>query len=178
MYILVNQGDSVGLLTFGQSLQKLFMPTSTFEGLRPMLLHLEAIKPTGRTNIEHSLHQAAEIIRGRCLVIVISDLLQPPTEALRGLRHLQHDGHDVTVMHVLDGGELQLSFAGLAELRELETGEKMVVEADEIKAAYTREVEKYLQEVRQGCAECMADYHFVDTRLPIEEALHRRAARR
>jgi len=177
MYILLNQGDAVGLMTFDERVRQTFAPISSFDGLRPMLLHLEQSEPTGKTNVEAALHAAAEIIKRRSLVILISDLLQPPAEILRGLRHLQHDGHDITVLHLLDPAERRLTFTGHAELRELETAAKMVIEADEIREAYTREVDRYLAELRKGCADCNAEYHFITTRMPVEEALHLRATR-
>ena len=177
MYILLNQGDAAGLMTFDNQILKSFPPVGSFEGLRPLLLHLEEIRPGGRTDIEAALHQAAEMIKRRSLIILISDLLQDPVNILRGVRHLQHNGHDVTVLHVLDGGELRLPFTGHAELRELETRQKMVIEADELRDAYAHEVDRYLTEIRQGCLDCFADYHLVDTRRPIEESLHLRATR-
>ena len=178
MYILVHQSDWVGLMTFDSKLKKTFPPVGSFEGLRPMLLHLEKIEPKGQSNIETAIHEAAELMPARSLVILISDLLQNPAEILRGLQHLHHDGHDITVMHVLDGGELVLPFDGLAELRELETGRKQVIEATEIRDAYIRTVERYLETIRRGCTDCLADYFMMETKLPVEEALHRRASRK
>jgi len=178
MYILVHQSDWVGLMTFDDKLKKTFPPVGSFEGLRPLLLHLESVVPKGPSNIEAALHEAAELIKARSLVIVISDLLQNPVEIMRGLQHLHHAGHDVTVLHVLDGGELVLPFDGLVELRELETAKKQVIEASEIKDAYIRAVERYLEAIRRGCTDCMADYFMMETKMPVEEALHRRAARK
>ena len=39
------------------------------------------------------------------------------TEILRGVRHLHHNGHEVTIMHVIDPAEMHLTFSGLVELR-------------------------------------------------------------
>jgi uncharacterized protein (DUF58 family) len=177
MYILINQSDSAGLMLFDGQIRQTFAPSGSFEGLRPMLLSLEAIKPTGRSKIEQAIHAAAEMIKSKSLVIIISDLLDNPAEILRGVRHLHHDGHEVTLMHVLDAGELHLNFTGLAELKELETGSRMVIQADEVKEAYSAEVQRYIDELRRGCMDCMADYYLIDTRKPIEEALHLRAQR-
>ena len=177
MYILIHQSDSAGLMTFSDKIHQSLPPTGTLEGLRPMLLALEAAKPAGRSHIEETLHQVAEQIRLRSLVILISDLLRDPAEILRGIRHLHHNGHEVTVMHLLDPGEIRLNFTGLVELRELETSQKLVLQADEIREAYTAEVERYIEQLRRGCTDCLADYHLVDTRKPIEEALHMRATR-
>jgi uncharacterized protein (DUF58 family) len=171
MYILVNQGDSVGLLPFDTGIHDAIPPTGTFEGLRPLLLALETIRAGGAGDIEAALHATAALVRSRSLVIVVSDLLQDALAIVRGVRHLHHDGHNVLVMHVMDPGERRLSFGGVAELRELETGRRMVVEVDEIRDAYREAVLRHIRELRFGCAECMADYRLVDTRAPIEESL-------
>lgn len=173
MYILVRQGDSVGLATFNDRVREHFEPTGTFEGLRPLLLHLQRLRPAGRSRIEAALHQAAAGIRSRSLVIVISDLLEEPEGILRGIRHLHHDGHNIMVLHVLDRGERRLSFGGIAELRELETGARLLIEVDEIREAYRHAVEQYLNKLRAACAECQADYRLMDTLAPLEESLSR-----
>ena len=173
MYILISQGDSVGLLTFESRLGATFEPAGSLEGLRPLLLGLEDIRPAGRSHIEHAVHEVAGLLRSRSLVILISDLLEKPEDIVRGIWHLHHDGHDVLVLHVMDGGEMSLAIEGSAELRELETGARMVVEVDELREAYGREIHRYLEELRLGCAGCMATYHFVDTRAPVEETLMR-----
>lgn len=171
MYVLVNQGDSAGLVTFDSGMGKVFEPVGTFDGLRPLLLWLEEIDPSGRSDIEEAVHEAAVMLRSRSLVVIISDLLQNPSQVLRGIRHLFHDGHNVMILHVMDPSELRLSFAGTAELRELETGRRMVVEVDEIRDAYGTEVGRYLDELRIGCTECLADYHLIETSNPVEESL-------
>ncbi len=177
MFILVNQSDAAGLMVFNDALRQTFAPVGSLEGLRPLLLGLEEAKPAGRSNIEGALHQLAEHIRSRSLVILISDLLQNPAEILRGLRHLHHNKHEIMVLHVMDGAELNLTFHGLTELRELETGAKLVVQADEIREAYATEVQRYLDELRRGCLDCLADYRLINTRTPLEEALHLKISR-
>ncbi len=177
MFILVGQGDSSGLATFVQGIERRLDPVASFEGLREPLLFLESIDPHGRSDIEAALHDAAASISRKNLVIVISDLLQAPERILRGVAHLRHDGHEVLVIHVLDPAERRLPYAGLIEFRELETGERMVVEADEVRASYEREVEHYIAELRAGCAQFSALYHMVDTRTPIDDVLFTRLTR-
>lgn len=177
LFILVGQGDSAGLATFVEGIERRLDPVASIEGLREPLLFLEAIAPHGRSDIEAALHAAASGIRRRNLVVVISDLLQAPERILRGVAHLRHDGHEVLLLHVLDPAELRLPYAGLIEFRELETAERMVVEADEIRAAYAREVERYIEELRVGCAQFSALYHLIDTHTPIDDALFTRLTR-
>ena len=177
LFMLVNQGDTAGLMTFDHAIRQRFAPVGSMEGLRRLLLGLEAIAPAGRSDIEAVLHEAAQLIHARSLVIVVSDLLQDPGAVLRGLRHLNHDRHAIMVLHVMDFAERRLSAGGLAEFRELETGARMVVELDEIRQAFAREVERYLEEIRRGCGGCRAAYHLLDTRAPLDESLFRRISR-
>src|SRR5580658_2437098 len=172
MLVLVGQSDSAGLTFFNEEIRRTFPPVGSLNGLRPLLLALEEIKPSGRSQIEQALHQTAERIQRRSLVILISDLLQEPSGIIRGIQHLRHNKHEVLVLQILDAAEMNLSFGGLAELRELETGARLPVEADEIREAYASEVARFLDELRRGCTGSRADYYLVDTRAPVEQTLH------
>lgn len=176
MYMMINQGDSAGLMTFDDKVRNIYEPSSSFVGLRPMLLGLEDIEPQGQSNIESALHKAAEIIKGRSLVVIISDLLQDPRQTLQGIGHLCYDGKDVTVFHVLDPGELRLPDEGLIEVEFLETREKMSVDIAEFRELYLQRIREYLDEVRIGCTNEGAHYILVDTSTDIQDVLHRRAA--
>lgn len=173
LYLLVNQGDSAAFSTFDRQQRSAFEPIGTREGLRPLLLHLESIRPNGRGDIEAAIHEAANRARARSLFIIISDFLQDAAAIVNGLRHLHHDGHSIIALHVLDHGERELGFSGIAELRELETGRRLVIDVENVRTAYAAAVGRHIDELRAGCAECMADYHLLDTRLPVVEALNR-----
>lgn len=174
MYVLVSQSDAVGLTLFGETAGKSLPPTGSLDGLRPMLLALQEIRPAGRSQIHAALHRLAEQVQRRSLVILISDLLEDPAQLVRGLQHLHHNRHEIMVLQPLDAAELSLNFGGLSELRDLETGERLPVQADEIREAYAQEVRKFLDEIRRGCLDCLAEYHLVDTRTPLEETFHAR----
>jgi uncharacterized protein (DUF58 family) len=172
MLVLVGQSDSAGLTLFNDEIRQTFPSAGSLNGLRPLLLALEEIKPSGRSQIEQALHQMADRIQRRSLVILISDLLQDPAGIIRGIQHLRHNQHEVLVLQPLDAAEMSLSFSGLAELRELETGARLPVAADELREAYASEVSLFLEEIRRGCGGSMADYHLIDTRTPVEQTLH------
>ena len=175
MYLLVCQGDAVALSFFTDRVTQRFAPVASTETLGPVLLEMEKVEAKGSGNIEKSLHEAAEMLKQRSLVVVISDLLQPPAQFARGIQHLQHNRHDVTVFHVLDAAEIALPMHGLVELRDLETSEKLVIDADEIRPRYAKAVQSYLAEVSRLCTACGAHYFTVDTRTPMLEALAKRA---
>lgn len=171
MFMLVNQHDAAALMTFDAKLTKGFSPVSSSEGLRPMLEHLEALKPSGYGNIEASIHDATARMVSKSLVIVISDFLQNAEMILRGIRHLHHDGHNVMAFHVMDRGERRLSFGGVAELRDLETKKRLVLDVDEIKDAYQAAVAQHQEALRAACTDCLATYHLVETTQPVESVL-------
>jgi uncharacterized protein (DUF58 family) len=175
MYLLVGQGDAVALSFFTDKVSRSFEAVASTESLSPILMEMENIEPKGAGNIAKALHEAAEMVKQRSLVIVISDLLQPPAEFARGIQHLQHNRHDVTVFHVLDAAEIALPMHGLVELRDLETSEKLLIEADEIRPRYAQSVKGYLAEVSRICTACGAHYFTIETRTPMLEALAKRA---
>ncbi len=172
-YALTRQGDAAGLCTFAEGLEHRLPPTVTLSGLRPMLTLLETLQPRGRSDIGASLQQAAELLPARSLVIVISDFLQPAPQIVRGLRRLDHDGHNLVLLHVIDGAEQRLDFSGIADLRELETGRRLVVDIDEVRLAYAQAIDAHIETLRRACSDCLGDYHLMDTREPVEAALRR-----
>jgi len=178
MYLMTGQGDTVSLITFDNEIREYYEPAGSFAGLRPMLLGLEKITPKGKSDIEASLHAAAELIRGRALVVVISDLLTEPDSIMRGLNHLYHDGKEVTVFHVLDPAELHMPGTGLVEVVALETNQRMTVDWGQIREAYFEQLNFYLDELRKGCQNIRADYVLVDTRTEVYDAILRRSRMR
>jgi len=177
MFVLRNQGDHVSLATFDRRILSWSDLVGTSEGLRPLLLSLEDLRPAGEGDIEAAIHDAAETMHAKSLVVLISDLLQDADKLVRGMRRLHHDGHNAIVLHVVDKGERHLSFGGMAEMMDLETRERMVVEVDEIREAYEAAMDRHIETLRRGCTECLADYYLLDTSVPVTEALSRLAAK-
>jgi uncharacterized protein (DUF58 family) len=176
-YALTRQGDAAGLCTFTDRVERHLPPAATLTGLRPLLEALETLEARGRSDIGTALQQIADRLPARSLVIVISDFLQEADRIVRGLRRLDHDGHNLILLHVIDGGERALGFAGVTELREIETGRRLVADVDDVRTAYTRAVERHIETLRRAASDCLGDYHLLDTREPVEAALRRAGAR-
>ena len=177
MYMMIQQGDTASLMTFDRKIRDRHEPAGSLGGLRPMLRALEEIGPSEPGDIEQSLHDAAELIPGRALVVIISDLLQEPAEVLRGIGHLLHDGKDVTVFHVLDHGEIHLPMKGVFDIKFLENAPKMMVDIAQVRDAYLDRVRRYLDQLRAGCTNQGADYFLFDTKTDVRDALLKRSVR-
>ncbi len=175
MYVMVQQGDMVSLITFDDQIRDYYEPSGTFVGLKPMLEGLEKIEPKNKGNIEAALHSAAEMIKGRALVVVISDLLEEPESILQGLNHLYYDGKEVTLFHILDPAEMNMSITGLADVTSLETKDKITVDFRRIRDAYLEQLRLYLDELRSGFQKIRAEYILTETRTEVYDAILQRS---
>jgi len=175
MYVMVQQGDTVSLITFDDQIRDYYEPSGTFVGLKPMLQGLEKIEPKNKGNIEAALHSAAELIKGRALVVVISDLLEEPESILQGINHLYYDGKEVTLFHILDPAEMNMSITGLADVTSLETKDKITVDLKAIRDAYLEQLRLYLDELRSGFQKTRSEYILTETRTEVYDAILQRS---
>ena len=178
MYLMIQQGDTVSLITFDDQVRQYYEPSGSIVGLKPMLQGLEKIEPRNKSNIEAALHSVAELIKGRALVIVISDLLAEPESILRGINHLHYDGKQVTLFHIMDPAEMSAgggSITGLVDVTSLETRDKITVDFRQIRDAYLQQLHLYLDELRTGCQKIRAEYILTETRTEVVDIILQRS---
>jgi hypothetical protein len=82
------------------------------------------------------------------------------------------------LLHILDGGEISLKMTGVTELVELESKRKIIINADEIRDAYSKSVEHYIDSLQSGCAALGIDYSLTDTSTPVNETIYLRSISR
>ena len=174
LYVMIQQSDTSSLLTFDSQIRSYHEPTGTFTRLKPMLLDLENLTLGKAGDIEAVLHNAAELIKGRALVMIISDFLQEPEKIIRGINHLYHDGKDVTLFHLMDPTELNMAISGLVEVVSMEQEGKLIVDFGLIKESYLKQLRLYLDKLRTGCQRIRADYIFADTGMDVYDAILQR----
>lgn len=175
MYSMVQQGDIVSLITFDNQIRDYYEPSGSFVGLKPMLQGLEKIEPKNKGNIESALHTAAEMIKGKALVVVISDLLEEPESILQGINHLYYDGKEITLFHILDPAEMNMSVKGLADVTSLESKEKVTVDFRRVREVYLEQLRLYLDELRSGFQKIRAEYILTETRTEVYDAILQRS---
>ena len=174
LYVMIQQSDTSSLITFDSQIRSYHEPTGTFTRLKPMLLDLENLTLGKAGDIEAVLHNAAELIKGRALVIIISDFLQEPEKIIRGINHLYHDGKDVTLFHLMDPTEMNMAISGLIEVVSMEQEGKLIVDFGRIKESYLKQLRLYLEKLRTGCQRIHADYIFADTGMDVYDAILQR----
>ncbi|PKK92319.1 MAG: DUF58 domain-containing protein [Candidatus Wallbacteria bacterium HGW-Wallbacteria-1] len=177
-YLMLKQQDSVGLVTFSRGMDTFVPPRSAPSHFNALLKTLESDAPTGETRISDTLHELAERLTRRGLIILISDLLDDPEGVLNGLRHLRHKKHEVMVFHVLDDAELDFPFRGTTRFIDPEGPDTLVTGATELASEYRSLIGEFVETYRTGCLKNFMDYTLLRTSEPYDQALLAYLARR
>ena len=170
-YMMIKQQDAVGLTLFADTITEHLPPHATRGYLRQILLALERARAAGTTGVGNSLHQVAERIRRRGLVVVLSDLLDTQTEVLSALKHFRHKKNEVIVMQILDPLERSFAFGDDAVFQDLETGEKVTTQPWHIQQSYREAMAGFVERYKRECREHHIDYVLLDTGTPFDVAL-------
>ena len=157
-YLMISQQDAAGVVLFDEKIRSFVPPKSTPSHLNTLLNILDAPKPGNDTKIESVLHQMAERINKRGLVIIISDLLDEPKNVFKGLKHFRHRKQEVILFHILDRNELEFEFENRTKFVDMESGEEITTDPWHIKNDYKNlilDVQKYY---RRNCRLNKIDY--------------------
>ncbi|HZY10219.1 MAG TPA: DUF58 domain-containing protein, partial [Bacteroidota bacterium] len=170
-HLMVQQRDAVGLTIYDEKVRAYLPPHATKMYLRQILRHLETIQPLNKTATANSLHEIAERIKRRGLVIILSDLFDKPNEVMAALRHFRHKKNEVIVMQILDPMERSFAFGRDAVFKDLETAEELMTQPYHIQKSYQEEMKKFLDTYKKECREHNIDYVLLDTSTPFDVAL-------
>src|SRR5271167_4187870 len=160
-YLALQQGDAVGLSCVAGGLIRSIPPKRNPAHLIALFDLLEAAKPDGETQLASVLHELAETIRQRALIVIISDLFIEP-ELLAGcFQHLRFRRHDVAIFHLLEAQEMEFNFRRPMRFLDMEGGAAIFADPNEIADRYHRALNTYLTDLRRVVLESAVDYHRV-----------------
>ena len=170
-FLVQQQSDAVGLTLFDETRATTVPPSNTRQNLGAILKALAEAQPTRRTRIGDVLHELANQVRQRSMVLVFSDLFDDPQRVVLGLREVAQRGHDVIVMHVLDRHEVEFPFERMTLFEGMENLPELLVEPRALKDAYLEEVNRFVETVRRGCHDQRIEYAQLLTHQPLDVAL-------
>jgi len=170
-YLMIHQQDPVGLITFDESIRASLPARSKRAQLANMLALLAKAKPGGLTEIGANLSRIAAMIRHRSLLMIFSDLLSDPDAVIRGLQQLRHAGHDVILFHVLDEAEVTFPFRGMVDLKDPESDESLVLDAEGIRGDYLETLEALCDRYEKESLSMGVDYVRLDTSMRFDRSL-------
>jgi len=153
-YLLLRQGDSVGLMLTNYRVVEQVAPRAAPGHIMSLCRVLESATPSGITDVAAVVSQLAVRLRRRSLVVVISDLLDGVDDVLAGLGRLSHRGHEVLAFQVLDPRELSFDLGlaghGVTVIRDMETGELFEAEPQLVRDLVRDEVQRFCERLDAG----------------------------
>jgi len=170
IYMLRQQRDAVGLSVFSdrselntQSKSSSVHHKYLFNELERLLLKSDE-KEKRTTSAARVLHEIAESIHKRSLVVIFSDMMETNyekrDELFSALQHLRHNKHEVVLFHVVDKRrEEEFRFDNRPYLFvDVETGEQVKVHSSEVKEQYVTSMSAYKHELKVRCAQYRIDF--------------------
>jgi uncharacterized protein (DUF58 family) len=157
-YLTLHQQDSVGLGVYDNLVRHYLRPSSQGSQLKTLVNILNKGAGCERTALAPILHDLAERIPRRGIVVVLSDLFDELEDILTGLKHLRHKRHEVVVMHVLDRAELEFPFQDATLFRGLEQMPELLTDPRSLRDGYLEQINGFVAELQRGCLMQNIDY--------------------
>ncbi|MBN2184455.1 MAG: DUF58 domain-containing protein [Candidatus Krumholzibacteriota bacterium] len=170
-YLMIKQRDAVGLAVFDEKIVEMVPHRSVKRHLFHLMKTLENITPGAMTEISNTLHEIAERIKRRGLIILISDLLDDSGRVISGLKHFRHRGHEIVIFHLLDPKEISLDYGGEVRFVDSETGEKIRTQPWFLKKEYSADISGWINDLETACKENAIDYNLVTIDTSFDKAL-------
>ncbi len=159
MNLLKKQRDAIGISIYSDTYEYYAPEKGSDRHHRMILNQLEQTLENDRTKKQTDtityLHQIAEKIHRRSLIVLFTDMFQEQnTEALfAALQHLKHNKHKVVLFHVRHNEtELNFNFDNSPrKFIDIETGEEINIFSDTVREYYEKEVSLFFKQVSQTC---------------------------
>ena len=166
-YMLQKQKDAISLTTFSSEIEIQTPVKSTPSHVHKIFLDLETILQKPATNkktaVADVIHQIAERIHKRSLVVIFSDMFDDINESEKmfsALQHLKHNLHEVLIFHVTDKKtESDFEFEDRPyEFIDLETNERIKLNPSQVKVDYRKTLQQFYQELKLRCGQYKIDF--------------------
>ena len=171
---MMRQGDKVSMTLFADRVINHLSTGGTQRHLQQMLRSLvkPALFPKGKTRIAESLREMALLTKRRGRLVVLSDFLgEDPEEILEALSPFIHRRFEVLLLQISDPCERTLPQASLARFVDLETGDELEIEPEEIRAEFEKVVHERTRTLHQGAQRRRIKFASLSTEEPYLEAI-------
>jgi len=170
-YLLQQQQDAVGLVTFTTKIQKNLPASSHPNHLKLMLHELEQTQVDEKTDVSTVFPELARQIRRRGMIVLLSDLFLPIPTLAESIKQFRLRRHEVVVFHVMHNDELTFPFDDNTLFRGLEENVQLHTEPRALRRSYLEAIERFQADVRKTCASAGVDYVLMNTNDPLDAVL-------
>jgi uncharacterized protein (DUF58 family) len=180
MYMLKKQRDAVGLSIFSDSVETHTRARSTTMHHNLLNTHLQKVlnrKERNRsTAAARCLHQIADNVHKRSLIIIFSDMLENTEnqeEIFSALQHLKYNKHEVVLFHVVDKKhELDFEFENRPHIFiDIETGDEVKLQPNQVKDFYKKQMAKFIDQLKLKCSQYGIDFVAADINNDFRQVL-------
>lgn len=181
IYLLKAQRDAFGLSLFSDHVQLHTQAKSSGTHAKMIFQHLEGLtaprEGQKRSSTTDALHEVAEKVHRRSLVIIFSDMFDNSgrsTEDLwRAIGHLRHNRHEVIIFHVTDlHHERDFGFDNRPHhFIDLETGEELKLNPAEVRDAYRQQSSALYDALKLKSAQFGCEFIEADIKQDFDQVL-------
>ena len=178
-YLMLQQRDTVGLVTFDAKLRRYIPQRSGVAHLRVMLDELQSSQPGGETELATVFQGLVPRIHRRGLLIILSDCFGEVKDLISALAHFRHARHEILLFQILDRDEVEFPFRQWTKFESLEQAENhRLIEPAQFRASYLENLARFQKELTDGCHRHRIDLVPMMTDKPYAEALAQYLTRR
>jgi uncharacterized protein (DUF58 family) len=177
-YLIVQQSDSVGLAVFDNQVRQFLRASGNPSHLKDVIRLLVNGPSQEVSQIGQVLHDIAERLNRRGIVMIFSDLFDDVPKLLAGLKHLRYQRHEVVVFHVLDPAEMEFPFRQSTLFHGLEQYPDLLTDPLGVREGYLAEFNAFVDEVKRNCRLQNIDYVLLRTDQEVGYALAQFLSRR
>ena len=151
-YLLLQQQDSVGLVTFDKQVRRYIPPRARPKHLQVIINELTAQKPEIETELGTVFHEMVSKLHRRGLVVIISDLFGDVDQLMKALAHFRHSNHEILIFQIWDPDELDFPFRQWTQFASLESAtNRHLVDPAQIRRAYLEKLTLFREQLTNGC---------------------------
>ena len=151
-YLMLQQQDSVGLVTFDKQVRRYIPPRARPKHLQAIINELKVQKPQFETELSDVFHEMVVKIHRRGLLIIISDLFGDVDQLMKSLAHFRHANHEIMIFQIWDPDELDFPFRQWTQFASLESASnRHLVDPAQIRRAYLEKLAQFRDQLAKGC---------------------------
>ena len=151
-YLMLQQQDAVGLVTFDQAVRSYIPPRAQPKHLRAIVNELQKQKPGAETELGEVFKAIQAKIHRRGLVVIVSDLFGDVDQLMKSLARFRHAHHEVILFQILDPDEIDFPFRQWTQFSSLENRDnRHLVDPAQIRRAYLEKLEIFREQLSSGC---------------------------
>jgi uncharacterized protein (DUF58 family) len=170
-YLLLKQGDAVGIADFCSKHTDIISPRPGISNLIPIVEKLKSLEPGGKTILKEPVLRVIERTSADAAFVIVSDFLIDLGSIEESFKLLRSSKKEVIAFHILDPDEIDFNFDGSIEFEDMEEKTKVLVDAGGIRSTYRKRIKDFIQKLKLICHENKSRYVFSPSNMPIEDAL-------